>query len=391
MSKAASVVVCAGGAPWETVLVRALQRPELGVHVAHRCSDHGDLLGTALRDHPRAVLVDADLSWVDLDFVAMMRREGIEVVVIGEGRRQLGDLGVPTFPSDVPVETLAAGIHRTGTRSSADDLDAQMAAETEMSTGRVVAIWSGVGSPGRTTVAVHLALEAAALGFSTLLIDADVWGASIAQTLGLDESPSLTQAARLAGDGWPQSLSTCVQRGPLDVGVLAGLARSELWPEVREEAWRAVIGAARQLFDVVVLDLAAPIEEDEDLVYDRIPYRRNLVTTIGLELADVIVQVAAADPIGLRRGVVANRTLASSRRITSFSARLVLNRAPGAGRRLQDCSRAVSEWMGVAPTAILPDEPALVRSLWEGRPLHDIAPRSRWLRELRTMTSELVA
>ena len=386
MKDSSSVLICAGGACWELPLVRVFERPELGVRLARRCADEGELLGTALRDLPRAVLVDAGLRWVDRDFVATMRREGIDVLVIGESSRPLRDLGVRTFAGDVEVETLAAAVH-----GAADAVPSRSFSDAVPPSGRVVGVWSGVGSPGRTTVAVHLALESARSGISTLLIDADVWGASIAQTLDLAESPSLTQAARLAGDGWPQPLSACLRQGPLGVQVLAGLARSELWTEVREEAWRAVIAAARTDFDLVVLDLAAPIEEDEDLVYDRIPYRRNLVTTIGLERSDVIVEVVAADPIGLRRGVIAHRTLASNRTAPRPEVSLVLNRAPAAGRRLQDCSRAVSEWMGVAPAAILPEEPALARSVWEGRPLHDVAPRSRWLRELRVFAGEVGA
>ena len=62
-------------------------------------------------------------------------------------------------------------------------------------------------------------------------------------------------------------------------------------------------------YDLVVVDVAASIETDEELVYDRVPFRRNLVTTIALERADDVVLVAAADPIGLRRAVVAHRTL----------------------------------------------------------------------------------
>ncbi len=173
--------------------------------------------------------------------------------------------------------------------------------------------------------------------------------------------------------------------------MLAGLPRAELWPEVREEAWRAVIAAARVEYDVVVVDLAAPLEEDEELVFDRVPYRRNLVTTVALELADRVVQVVAADPVGLRRGVVARRTLAGRPWYRPARTAVVLNRAPRAGRRLQECSRAVTEWMGARPAAILGCEPALDRVVWEGRPLHDVAPRSPWLRELHASFSELVA
>ncbi len=97
------------------------------------------------------------------------------------------------------------------------------------------------GAPGRTTVASELAVGLARAGNAVVLIDGDAWAASVAQRLGLDEAPSVTQAARLAGDGWPEPIDSCLQRGPAGCSVLVGLARSELWPEVRERAWTAVL------------------------------------------------------------------------------------------------------------------------------------------------------
>ena len=384
MMEVLDVVVCGGGASWELVLVRGLGRPELGVRVARRCTDHGELLGTALRDLPRAVLVDASLPWVDRDLVTTLRRAGVEVFAIGNSARPLDQIGAHCFPSDVSAEEVATKIYGFAEPTPAAPVPSTADGTTPRS-GRLVTVWGGAGAPGRSSVAIHLAVEAARTGTHSLLIDADVWSASVAQVLGLDESPSLAQAARFAADGWPSPLTDSVQAGPHGLAVIAGLARSELWPEVREQAWRAVLAAAVVEYDLVVVDLAAPIEEDEELAFDRVPFRRNLVTTIALEHADEIVLVAAADPIGLRRAVVAHRTLREREDLADLDLRVVLNRAPRAGRRLQDCSRAVSEWIGVEPAALLPEEPVFERVIWEGRPLHDVAPRSKWLRELRSI------
>lgn len=374
------VVMCAGGASWELALVRGLGRPELGIRVARRCVDHGELLGTALRDLPSVVLVDSSLPWVDRDLVTTLRRVGVAVFAIGSSARPLDQIGVSCFPADVSAEAIATAVYGFSAPVAPVAL---VDGVSTSSAGRLVAVWGGAGAPGRTTVAIHVAIEAARTGTRTLLVDGDVWSASVAQTLGLEESPSLAQAARFAADGWPSPITDCVQNGPYGLQVLAGLARSELWPEVREESWRAVLAAAVVAYDLVVIDLAAPIEEDEELVFDRVPFRRNVVTTVALEHSDEILLVATADPIGLRRAVVAHRTLGERRPSSEGDLRVVLNRVPRAGRRLQDCSRAVSEWIGVAPAAFLPEEPAFDRVIWEGRPLHDVASRSRWLRELR--------
>lgn len=381
-SDVVEVLVCAAGAQWELELVRGLARPELGVRVRRRCVDHGELLGTALRDLPRAVLLDASLPWLDRDFVATLRRAGVEVFAIGSSVRPLDQVGAHCLPADVSPERVAVAVCGVAAPLSVSGMG--IANEHgEAAAGRIVAVWGGAGSPGRTTVAVHLAVEAASSGTSTLLIDADVWSASVAQLLDLEESPSLTQAARAAAEGWPSSIEQFVHRGPCGVSVLAGLARSQLWPEVREEAWRAILAAAVEEYELVVVDVAAPIEEDEELSFDRVPYRRNVVTTVALERADDIVLVVAADPIGLRRGIVAYRTLVEGADGANRSVTVVLNRTPRPGRRLQECSAAISDWTGAAPSAFLPEEDAFERVAWEGRPLHQVATRSKWLRELR--------
>lgn len=384
-----SVLVCSGGAAWELALVRGLGRPELGVRVARRCVDHGELLGTALRDRPRAVLVDASLPWVDRDLVTTLRRAGIETIAIGTSARPLEQIGVHCLPAEASpeaVSTLVFGLDAVPAEAGS----ASVEHASSSNSGQLVAVWGAGGAPGRSTVALHLAIEAANKGRRTLLIDGDVWAGSIAQSLELDEAPSITQAARLAADGWPKPITECVQAGPHNLAVLVGLARAELWPEVREESWRAVLAAAVLEYDVIVVDLAAPIEEDEELAFDRVPFRRNLVTTTVLEQADEIVMVVASDPIGLRRAVMAHQSLLARTPATA-AVKVILNRTPRSGRRLQDCSRAVSAWIGERPLALLPQEADFTRVVWEGRPLQAVAPKSVWLRELRIVANAVTS
>ena len=389
--RAVRVITCTSDAPWEPPLVHGLQRHELGIHLVRRCVDHGELLGVALRDRPRAAIVAADLPWLDRELVGTLQEHGVAVIAIDtRGTRPLDRIGVThRLDASATADDVAALLHRLD--AGATPHHAEPVAAAAHPAGRLVAVWGGAGSPGRTTVATHTALALGEIGHRVLLVDADVWAASIAQLLELAESPSLAQAARLAVDGWAQPLASCVQDGPGGIGVLAGLARAELWPEVREHAWRAVLDAARAEHDCVVVDLAAPIEEDEELSFDRVPYRRNLVTRIALELADTVLLVVAADPIGLRRGIVAHRTLAGALPRAAGRSAVVLDRAPAVARRAQEASGAVSEWTGHPPRAILPEEPAFERVVWEGRPLGVVRRRSRWWRELQATVVPFVS
>jgi hypothetical protein len=91
----------------------------------------------------------------------------------------------------------------------------------------------------------------------------------------------------------------------------------------------------------------------------------------------------------VRRGIVSYRTLAEADPTVARKVAVVVNRAPHADRRLQDCSAQLSEWTGSAPIAFLPLEPAFERVVWEGRPLRALAPRSPWLRELHGLVKVL--
>ena len=386
MSAPVRVVTCAGGAPWEAPLVRGLQRRELGVELVRRCVDHGELLGVAVRDQARVAVIAASLPWLDRDLVGTLHDHGVTVVAVGADDRPLDRVGVAhRLPEGATADDLAGLVHRIGGGERSPDVVEPSDDGSTPAPGRMIAVWGAPGAPGRTTVAVHLAAEAARSGLEVALVDGDAWSASVAQLLGLAEAPSVAQAARLAGEGWRQPIESCLQEGPAGCAVLAGLARAELWPEVRERAWTAVLDAARDARDIVVVDLAAPIEEDEELAFDRVPHRRNLMTLTALAAADEILVVTSADPVGIRRGIVAHRALTEARPGLAPRTRVLLNRMPRSARRAQECSAQVSEWTGRPPVALLPIEPQLERTVWEGRVLQDVAPRSPWLRELRSL------
>src|SRR4029450_11154857 len=94
-------------------------------------------------------------------------------------------------------------------------------AEPQPGDGRMVAVWGPTGAPGRTTVAATLAGQLAVVGHEALLVDADTYGASVAQALGmLDESAGIAAAARAANQGAldVRRLGTLAPRGMPRVG-----------------------------------------------------------------------------------------------------------------------------------------------------------------------------
>ncbi len=81
----------------------------------------------------------------------------------------------------------------------------------------MIAVWGPVGAPGRTMLATNLAVETAAAGIPTLLVDADVYGGVLASAFGLlDESPGLAGACRQAANGRLDLAELTRWSGPCD-------------------------------------------------------------------------------------------------------------------------------------------------------------------------------
>ena len=173
--------------------------------------------------------------------------------------------------------------------------------------GQVITFWGPMGSPGTTTLAVNAAAEYAIAGKNTLLIDADTHAASVTAMLGLlEESSGLSQLCRLAElgtlteDSFQKGLDT-VTIGPVNFGVLSGIPHPARWPELRRPALEQVLALARKNYDVIVVDTAGPLDQDEELSFDVVVPQRNAATLFALEQAELVFAVGTADVVQLPR------------------------------------------------------------------------------------------
>jgi MinD-like ATPase involved in chromosome partitioning or flagellar assembly len=258
--------------------------------------------------------------------------------------------------------------------------------------GSVVAVWGPTGAPGRTTVAVALADEVAHLGVGALLVDADVYGGTVAAGLGLlDESPGIAAACRqAAGERLdPNGLAQlCWQLGP-HLRVLTGIPLASRWPELRPAAIAPVLSAARGLADFTIVDCGFCLETDEELSFDTVAPRRNGATLAALDDADLVIVVGAADPIGMQRLVRALADLRDAE--VAAPVWVVLNRVrdgavPGDTR--SELTTALDRFAGRSPAALLPaDVRSVDAALATGRLLSESNPGSA----LRLAVAELAA
>ena len=410
---ALQVFTAVTGAGWESELVGALDRDDHGVTVVRRCVDVADLLAAAATGTGQAALLSAELRRLDGDAVARLHAAGVAVVGLVEpgdepAAQRLRQLGVlQVLPADADPQAIAAALRDAVAGVPADGRDvadprAALPApvrplpETALpgGRGRVVAVWGPTGAPGRTTVAVNLADEAARLDVPSLLVDADVYGGVVAQVLGLlDESPGLAGAARQAGAGTldAQSLVRLAWAVRPNLRVLTGPARADRWPELRPAAVTTVLEEARRLAALTVVDCAFNVEDDEELSFDTAAPRRNGATIAVLEHADTVLCVTGADPVSLQRCVRAVDQLRDV--LPGVEPVLVVNqlrRGPVPGDPRQEVPAVLERFTGRRPRFLLPaDRAATDAALAAGRTLAEVAAGSPLRAALRGLAADL--
>jgi MinD-like ATPase involved in chromosome partitioning or flagellar assembly len=261
---------------------------------------------------------------------------------------------------------------------------------------RVIAVWGPAGAPGRSTVAGELAVELARGGRHVALVDADTHAPSLALTLGLaDEGPGFAAACRQAElgglDGRELSrISLALGRSGVDV--LTGLNRPSRWPELSERRVGAALAVCRDWADFTVVDVAASLERDEEIMSDLDGPRRNAATLAALRAADLVVAVAGADPVGVARFLRAYADLRAT--IGATPVAVVANRlrpgALGIDARGQ-VRRTLDRFGGIDDVWFLPQDPRSAdAALLAARPIAEVAPRSPLTLAVRRFVGEAV-
>lgn len=312
-----TILLAAAGAAWEAGAIAGIQAA--GGVLGKRCVDLTDLLATVAAGVGDVAVLGADLPGLDADAVRQLHGHQIAVLVIAEPDRteRMRRMGVAEVlvnpdPATIPAAAVTLASARDHAWSTDPDEGAVPRGEDESTPrlddgdqqgqGRVVVVWGPTGAPGRTTLAVNLAAERAALGRHVILIDADPYGGAIGQNLGIiDEVSGLLAAARRVNEGelTADAFARCRRTVAKGLEVLTGLPRPDRWIEVRP-------GVLAQLIELAALDADVIVDVGFGLDTDRQP-GRDRVTLEALDCADSVVVVAGAEPtslVRLARGLV---------------------------------------------------------------------------------------
>lgn len=296
------------GAPAEAELISLANAS--GIEISRRCTDAPELLSVCAVVPGTHVLVGAQLPRMSGEIFAILTQQVASVAVIAfddhqEALARSWNAGRILRADHVGFDLISE--LRQNLSASSEVQDKKQPRFTEK-TGQVSACWGPPGSHGRTTFAIGFAEALGKCGARVLLIDADTTAPSIALTLGIDEDVSgIVVAARYAEANAldSRSLANCVRVIAPNFWVMTGLSDPSRWPEVRGGAMEKIIDRARELFDHVVIDLGADLDErDGELGINLAPTlvpRRTVVTTTVLERSDQVFVVTRADALGAQR------------------------------------------------------------------------------------------
>lgn len=337
-----------------------------------RCVSREELRARLRSGRPfSAVLIDGDLPGVDRDLLADAAVVGTSVLVVDDGSgRDWCSLGAdavlaPSFSRDELVEVLAATSRMVGAVALTDPLGADEA----VADGGVLLAVTGPGGTGASTTAMALAQGLAAdagraAGSSVLLADlcrhADL---ALLHDTG-QVVPGLQELIELHRTGNPdptvvlEQTFEVVERG---YRLLTGLRRHRHWATLRPQALDRALTALQQVADVVVADVDADTEGEQDTGALEVE-ERNLLARTVLARADVVLVVGRPTMIGtvglvrtigelLGFGVAAQRVLP------------VVTAAPRGARARAELTRSIAELTAadtgagtpLAPPLFLPD------------------------------------
>lgn len=345
---------------------------------------------TAVPPHAEAIVVHAVREALTPELVSACDRAGVRIIPLGGAdSRLLGRLG------------LAASLRPD---AAGWEVAAALAAEApavlvppSRDPHRVIAVWGSHGAPGRSTVAIQLAVELARAGRSTGLVDADTVAPALSLLLGLsDDAPGIAAACRRAERGALDSteltrLASTITTSGGDIEVLPGINRPSRWPELGAARLRATLNACREWIEETVVDVGGAFDADDEATYDIAGPRRHAATSTTLSEADVIVAVASADPLGISRFV---RDHAELRRLTSPTPVIVVVNQIRPGPLGIDARgqvrRTLERFAGITDVVFLPfDQRSADAALLHARPMTDVAPRSSLVAGIRLLAARL--
>lgn len=295
-----NVIVALGLVEWESMFVSGLGHPMFGISVQRRCVDGIDIRAAIQVVECHGVIVSDATPRIDQDLIAELRELDIPLIAITSDCEAWSDQGVTKFVQLDDKNPLLA------LKLVSELLRGQLPPIVEESklTGIHIAVAGFGGASGRTTTVKELSLQLSQLNMRTVMIDADTYGPSLDQELGLDASTNgLLELCRVLEKKSAKGklFSDLITQLRTGLSVVPGLPRVSRWTDLRISALREMWQESKENFDAVVTDVGAILEVDQSMLHETSLPRRHAASLTALECADVTIICARADSVGIAR------------------------------------------------------------------------------------------
>jgi len=345
------------------------------LRIVERCLSADQLLETIAAGRADAALVAFDLHRLGSSALADLDASGIPRVLL------VADLEAPRWQTvrgvvlsiDADVElvrrAIDAALHGESivaqpaatAEASTDQAAAEMAPRTPASLG-LIAVGSGPGSPGRTTIALNLATALGAVQ-PTVLVDADMSGPSLAAQLDADPTRNIYMVAHAEPDApweWDRAIDSEVQ--PLDrtrapyADVLCGVPKPDMRGRMTRRFIERLLDALQRHYRYVIVDTGSELLGPEGAVH-----------RATLALSQQVLLVCSSDLVGLWRARTTLGLLQTHLQIGTDRVALVVNRHDPRFHH----ARPEIEWaLGAATACVVPyDNVGLQKALAAQRPV----------------------